>query len=115
MFENGQEHSPGFMISDDGGFFWRNLRISLIQIGLGLDDIKILNEGEVIVDRKCDISDYQILTPGSDDVKRCFHGQKDILYSKYVSKICESNIKELPTIVPKSCECTPEDYRWYDS
>ncbi|KII74145.1 hypothetical protein RF11_01797 [Thelohanellus kitauei] len=67
---------------------------------------------DMVIKQKCDLSDYQIITPGHELLNACFHGGEDLAYTKISSKICESVISDLPKIKPKPCICTPEDYRW---
>ncbi|KII71377.1 hypothetical protein RF11_14616 [Thelohanellus kitauei] len=67
---------------------------------------------KLILEKKCQPSDYRIYTPGRDLLNSCFHGRDGIFYEKISNSLCESVISDLPAIKSNSCICTPEDYIW---
>ncbi|KII70151.1 hypothetical protein RF11_06326 [Thelohanellus kitauei] len=65
------------------------------------------------LDKKCEHHDFTIYSPGSNSKSPCFHGARETTYLKIPDRICQIDYKNLPIIKLQSCECSPEDYKWY--
>ncbi|KII61771.1 Sortilin-related receptor [Thelohanellus kitauei] len=65
-----------------------------------------------ILKRECQISDYEIYTPGSQIRNQCFLGRRGYTLSLKPSSVCMSSKDNLPNLYYHACVCEQEDFRW---
>lgn len=66
-----------------------------------------------LIENKCKLNDYNIISAGPNVKSKCFKGFEKSFYSKNQKSFCKSKIDNLPILNLKTCHCTIDDFQWF--